>query len=93
MSVGPGPDMAAAEFESFRAQTIGAIDKLIWEFCGTISAEHGVGVENMNRIVGQKPPVEREYMAAVRRLFDPKGLFNPGKVIDPDAALHVEQLN
>lgn len=93
MSVGPGPDMAAAEFESFRVSTIGAIDKLIWEFGGTISAEHGVGVENMNRIVGQKPQVEREYMAAVRRLFDPKGLFNPGKVIDPDAALHAEQPN
>lgn len=82
MSVGPGEGMDDATFDGLHDVTIRTLDELIWEFGGTISAEHGIGVENRLRVVGQKPAVEREYMAGLKRLFDPKGLFNPGKLID-----------
>ena len=42
-----------------------------------------MGVENFDRLQGQKSPLELEMMARVRTLFDPQGLFNPGKVFDP----------
>ena len=82
MSVGPGEGLDDAAFDGLHDVTIRTLDELIWEFGGTISAEHGIGVENRDRVVGQKPAVEREYMAGLKRLFDPRGLFNPGKLID-----------
>jgi FAD/FMN-containing dehydrogenase len=50
---------------------------------GTITGEHGVGVdkrEYMRLVHGQ---AELEAMSAVKAVFDPAGLFNPGKVL-PD---------
>jgi glycolate oxidase len=48
---------------------------------GTITGEHGVGVEKLNSMCVQFSPSEREQMFGVKRAFDPKGLLNPGKVI------------
>jgi glycolate oxidase len=48
---------------------------------GTITGEHGVGVEKLNSMCVQFSPQEREQMAGVKRAFDAKGLLNPGKVI------------
>lgn len=86
MSVGPGEDMSWESFVKVSPTATQKLDELIWEFGGTISAEHGIGVENLGRVVGQRSSVERERMAAIRRLFDPDGLFNPGKLIDPHTA-------
>ena len=48
---------------------------------GTITGEHGVGVEKLNSMCVQFAPEEREMMMAVKRAFDAPGLLNPGKVI------------
>ncbi len=48
---------------------------------GTVSGEHGVGVEKLSSMCVQFSPEEREQMMAVKRAFDPKELLNPGKVI------------
>ena len=48
---------------------------------GTVTGEHGVGVEKLNSMCVQFSPAEREQMFAVKAAFDPKGLLNPGKVI------------
>ncbi|MGZ5180419.1 MAG: FAD-linked oxidase C-terminal domain-containing protein [Ramlibacter sp.] len=48
---------------------------------GTVTGEHGVGVEKLNSMCVQFSPEEREQMLAVKRAFDPAGLLNPGKVI------------
>jgi glycolate oxidase len=48
---------------------------------GTITGEHGVGVEKLNSMCVQFAPEEREMMLAVKRAFDAPGLLNPGKVI------------
>jgi glycolate oxidase len=48
---------------------------------GTVTGEHGVGVEKLNSMCVQFSPSEREQMFSVKRAFDPKGLLNPGKVI------------
>lgn len=82
ISVGPSVGLDASTFDSLRNVTIGTLDRLIWKFGGTISAEHGIGVENLRRVVGQKPAIEREYMSGLKRLFDPTGLLNPGKLIE-----------
>ncbi|MFO1420930.1 MAG: FAD-linked oxidase C-terminal domain-containing protein [Candidatus Competibacteraceae bacterium] len=48
---------------------------------GTVTGEHGVGVEKLNSMCVQFSPAERERMFAVKHAFDPDGLLNPGKVI------------
>ena len=48
---------------------------------GTVTGEHGVGVEKLNSMCVQFSPEEREQMLALKRAFDPEGLLNPGKVI------------
>ena len=48
---------------------------------GTITGEHGVGIEKLNSMCVQFSPAEREQMAALKRAFDAAELLNPGKVI------------
>ncbi|CAN7169009.1 FAD-linked oxidase C-terminal domain-containing protein [Variovorax paradoxus] len=48
---------------------------------GTVSGEHGVGVEKLNSMCVQFTAAENEQMSGVKRAFDPAGLLNPGKVI------------
>ena len=48
---------------------------------GTVTGEHGVGVEKLNSMCVQFSAAENEQMFGVKRAFDTKGLLNPGKVI------------
>ena len=48
---------------------------------GTVTGEHGVGVEKLNSMCVQFSPEEHAQMRAVKAAFDPLGLLNPGKVI------------
>src|SRR5512137_1053872 len=48
---------------------------------GTVTGEHGVGIEKLSSMCVQFSPEEREQMAALKRAFDPDELLNPGKVI------------
>jgi glycolate oxidase len=48
---------------------------------GTVTGEHGVGVEKLSSMCVQFSAPEREQMLALKRAFDPKELLNPGKVI------------
>jgi len=48
---------------------------------GTVTGEHGVGVEKLNSMCVQFAPAERTQFLAVKHAFDPLELLNPGKVI------------
>jgi glycolate oxidase len=48
---------------------------------GTVTGEHGVGVEKLSSMCVQFSPAEREQMFAIKRAFDSAELLNPGKVI------------
>ena len=52
---------------------------------GTITGEHGVGVDKRGYMHLVHGPRELSAMRAMKAAFDPKGLFNPGKVL-PDPA-------
>ena len=51
------------------------------EMGGTVTGEHGVGVEKLNSMCVQFSPEERAQMLALKAAFDPAELLNPGKVI------------
>src|SRR5882672_4492373 len=48
---------------------------------GTITGEHGVGVEKINQMCVQFGASELELFRAVKHAFDPAGLLNPGKAV------------
>ena len=48
---------------------------------GTITGEHGVGVEKIDQMCSQFGAPTLEAFFAVKRAFDPPGLLNPGKVV------------
>jgi glycolate oxidase len=48
---------------------------------GTITGEHGVGVEKIDQMCAQFSDAELALFHAVKRVFDPAGLLNPGKAV------------
>jgi len=68
--------------EFHRAELFGAdILELCVEVGGTITGEHGVGIEKINSMCVQFSKAELEAFFAVKRAFDPAGLLNPDKAI------------
>ena len=57
----------------------------ILEICvavgGTVTGEHGVGVEKLNEMCFQFSDAELDSFFAIKRAFDPRGLLNPGKAV------------
>jgi glycolate oxidase len=51
------------------------------EVGGTITGEHGVGVEKLHGVCIQFTKKERERFLGVKAAFDPAGLLNPGKAV------------
>jgi glycolate oxidase len=66
-----------ARTELFAAEVL---EKCV-EVGGTITGEHGVGVEKINQMCTQFRPDELELFLAVKRAFDPAMLLNPGKAV------------
>ena len=68
--------------EFHRAEELGG---KILELCvavgGTITGEHGVGIEKINQMCAQFKETELQRFREVKEAFDPSCLLNPGKVI------------
>ena len=65
-----------------RAERFGfEILELCVEVGGTVTGEHGVGVEKIHQMCRQFDRATLEAFFAVKRAFDPPGLLNPGKVV------------
>ncbi|SFO30383.1 FAD/FMN-containing dehydrogenase [Bradyrhizobium sp. Ghvi] len=60
-----------------------AMNEVASSLRGTFSAEHGVGRTLIGEMTRYKPQAELALMRAVKHAFDPKGLFNPGRVLPP----------
>jgi len=56
-------------------------DKAI-ELGGTITGEHGVGIAKKGFFMRYATDPQLEIMRTVKRILDPKGLLNPGKMFD-----------
>jgi len=73
---------ANKEGEWRRAEQFGIeILELCVRLGGTVTGEHGVGIEKLNPMCVQFSPAERAAFFAVKAAFDPPGLLNPGKAI------------
>ncbi len=58
--------------------------KAVLQAGGTITGEHGVGLEKRDPLTWMYGGNELQAMAQVKRVFDPQGILNPGKVLPED---------
>lgn len=59
-------------------------DRILFEvvkkYAGSISAEHGVGLLKRDFLGFSRSPAEIELMRGIKKVFDPHGVLNPGKI-------------
>ncbi|MBQ0712889.1 MAG: FAD-binding oxidoreductase [Porticoccus sp.] len=55
---------------------------LIQAFNGSVSAEHGVGLLKKDYLSYTRTETELQLMRQIKKVFDPKGIMNPGKLVD-----------
>jgi alkyldihydroxyacetonephosphate synthase len=48
---------------------------------GTISHQHGVGLDHVTYLAAEKGPLGMQTLESAIRLFDPDGMMNPGKLL------------
>ena len=58
-----------------------AVFAVVAKHGGSISAEHGIGLVKRDLLPAFKDPVALDLMRGLKRLLDPKGILNPGKVL------------
>jgi glycolate oxidase len=75
----------------------GRILELCVEVGGSVTGEHGIGIEKLDQMCVQFPAAELAQFHALKAAFDPQGLLNPGKAVPTlhrcaeFGALHVHQ--
>ena len=57
------------------------VHDIVRDFGGSISAEHGIGVQKRDQLPRYKSEAELDVMRMLKRTLDPKNILNPGKVI------------
>lgn len=53
----------------------------VMNFGGSISAEHGIGQLKRHAFLHYKPELDLRLMRAMKQVFDPAGIMNPGKLL------------
>lgn len=55
---------------------------LVQKHKGSVSAEHGIGLNKKDVLHYTRTPEEIDYMRNIKKAFDPNGILNPGKIFD-----------
>src|SRR5881409_2875495 len=72
---------SAADLKKFR-EVADQTSALVRQFKGSLSAEHGVGIARTEYMRDQLGDELLEVMREIKRAFDPKNVFNPGKIFE-----------
>ncbi len=68
-------------FERTCKQASAQLYELTRKFGGSVSAEHGIGLLKAPFLPYVRSDVEIELMRGIKRVFDPRGILNPGKLL------------
>jgi glycolate oxidase len=69
--------------EAHFAKAKKAVDRIIEaavEHGGVLSGEHGIGLEKKEFMARTQDPAYLDLCRGIKKLFDPKGILNPGKI-------------
>jgi FAD/FMN-containing dehydrogenase len=74
-------NMPVEEFEKACGQVNPEIFALTRDFRGSVSAEHGIGLLKKNYLGYSRSEADIERMRAIKKVFDPHNIMNPGKLL------------
>ncbi|MBF8793190.1 FAD-binding oxidoreductase [Pseudomonas monteilii] len=77
-------DMAKDEFFARCATVNKWVFEIVERYNGSISAEHGVGMTKRDYLGYSRSAAEIACMKAIKAVFDPNGIMNPGKIFAPE---------
>ena len=75
-------ELPSEEFYKRCEQVNTMVFEAVESFSGSVSAEHGVGLLKKDYLQYTRSETEIAYLKALKQVFDPKNVMNPGKVID-----------
>ena len=75
-------DISHGVYLKLRDKIYSYINKLVEEYGGSFSAEHGIGQIKKNSLLKFKSKNEIKVMKKLKKVFDPKNILNPGKIFD-----------
>ncbi len=73
-------DISDKDWETKIPEGIGEIFKLTVSLGGTLSGEHGIGIAKRPYMSIAMSEVNLNLMRGIKKVFDPKGILNPGKI-------------
>ncbi len=77
------PDaLPVAEFHEKCHHVSKWVFEIVQRYGGSVSAEHGVGLLKKDYLGYGRSAAEIELMRQIKRVFDPNGVMNPGKIFD-----------
>ena len=76
-------ELVEADFVARCASVSKQVAALVHDYSGSISAEHGIGLLKKDYLGYTRSESELAAMRQIKRIFDPNGIMNPGKIFDP----------
>ncbi len=77
------PDaMAMEDFQQRCGEVSQWVFEIVQRYGGSISAEHGVGLLKKDYLQYSRSEAEISIMRQIKKVFDPQGIMNPGKIFD-----------
>jgi len=80
-NVFPAPGRSRADYEALRGDVKRIIHDLVYDYGGSMSAEHGIGRLKVGDLERYGDPVKLAAMRAIKEALDPHGIMNPGAVV------------
>ncbi len=79
-----------------KAQAVDAataeIFKAALKLGGTLTGEHGIGLIKKDYLEGEIGPAAKQLMQRIKKVYDPTGLLNPGKIFNNDLSFEREEI-
>jgi FAD/FMN-containing dehydrogenase len=80
-NVARGEGQTEADLLALQPRIYDVVHDSVQSYSGSISAEHGIGQLKRDELPRYKSAVELALMKRIKQALDPRGLFNPGKVL------------
>ncbi len=83
---------SADEVERYRAFMHDVCEMVVGRYDGSLKAEHGTGRNMAPYLEMEWGPTAYGLMEKIKNIFDPRGILNPGVILNPNPKVHIENL-
>jgi FAD/FMN-containing dehydrogenase len=75
-------ELGMDEFQRRCGEVSPLVFEIVQRYGGSVSAEHGVGLLKKDYLHYSRSALEIDIMRQIKKVFDPQGIMNPGKIFD-----------